>query len=250
MQAYSKNFAKVYNSRWTGFVREVAPLISDFYSETPAAGRNKSVLDLGCGTGQLATCFLEKGYEVVGIDSSKHMLQYAIENAGHFVNTGQAKFIQGNVADFIVDGEFGLVVSTFDTLNHLPDMDALIKCFNCVASVNTGYFIFDLNTRAGLHRWNNIHVDDSDEMLIITRGIYDGKSDRAWTKISGFIRMDDGHYERFDETAFNSAFNLDMVKDELIRAGWKDTYFAQIQDLSKPVDEPERLGRVFVVASR
>jgi hypothetical protein len=37
---------------------------------------------------------------------------------------------------------------------------------------NAGFFIFDLNTRAGLRRWNSISVDDGDDnVLIITRGI-------------------------------------------------------------------------------
>jgi SAM-dependent methyltransferase len=250
MQAYGPIFARVYNRRWSGFADQVAPLILDFYSETPMAETNKSVLDLGCGNGQLALHFLEKGYEVVGVDSSMHMLRYATENVSNYVDVGQARFIQGNVADFRLDDEFGLVVSTFDTLNHLSNEDALINCFQCVASVSVGFFIFDLNTRAGLNRWNSIHVDDSEEMLIITRGIYDGQSDKAWTRISGFVKREDGSFDRFDETAFNTVFELDKVRDELILAGWKEVYFARVQDLANPINEPEGEGRVFVVASR
>ncbi len=149
-----------------------------------------------------------------------------------------------------MDDRFGLVVSTFDTLNHLTDEEALINCFKCAASVNDGYFIFDLNTRAGLNRWNNIQIDDSDEMLIITRGIYDGQSDRACTRISGFVKRDDGFFERFDETAFNTVFELAKVREELHRAGWSDAYFARVRDLATPLDQPEQEGRVFIVASK
>lgn len=250
MQAYGRLFAQVYNQRWSGFARQVAPRVLEFYSDTPVANTNKSILDLGCGTGQLAVHFLENGYEVVGLDASEHMLYYAGENARSLIEAGQANFIRADVADFHLDGQFGLVVSTFDTLNHLADLDALASCFNCVASVSTGFFIFDLNTRLGLNRFNNIQIDDSDEMLIITRGIYNGVSDRAWTRISGFIKRDDGAFDRFDETAFNTVFELTRVRDELVRTGWEEVYFDSVQDLRTPINDPEGEGRVFVVAEK
>ena len=250
MQAYGPIFADVYNRRWSGFAKQVAPLILEFYSETAKGEAYRSVLDLGCGTGQLALHFLKNGYEIVGLDASEYMLHYAWEHAHDYVDAGQATFIQGDVTDFHLGSKFGLVVSTFDTLNHLAHEDALIKCFHCVSSVCDGYFIFDLNTRRGLNRWNNIQVDDSDEMLIITRGIYDGQGDRAWTRITGFVKREGGSFERFDETAFNTVFKLSRVKEELHRAGWSNVYFARVRDLATPLEEPEQEGRVFIVASK
>lgn len=251
MQAYSKSFAKVYNIRWSGFAKQVAPLILDFYAATPIGQENKTVLDLCCGTGHLAVHFLEKGYRVVGLDLSEHMLHYAQENARQHVESGQAAFIQGDASNFTLDERFGLVVSTYDSLNHLENEQALRRCFQCVYAVSDGYFILDLNTRRGLRRWNTIQVDDSaDDALIIIRGIYDGQSDKAWTKISGFLRLPDGLYERFDETAFNTVFEMEKVKGALLDVGWKNAYFARIQDLKTPLDEPENEGRVFIVASK
>lgn len=251
MQAYSKGFAKVYNIRWSGFAKQVAPLILDFYAATPIGQKNKTVLDLCCGTGHLAVHFLEKGYRVVGLDLSEYMLHYARENARQYIESGQATFVQGDASDFTLDKHFGLVVSTFDSLNHLENEQALRRCFQCVYAVSDGYFIFDLNTRRGLRRWNSIQVDDSDDdALIIIRGIYDGQSDKAWTKISGFLRLPDGLYERFDETAFNTVFEMERVKDALLDVGWKNVYFSRIQDLKTPLDDPEKEGRVFIVASK
>ncbi len=251
MQAYSKGFAQIYNMRWSGFARQVAPLILDFYAATPIGQENKTVLDLCCGTGHLAVHFLENGCRVVGLDLSKDMLHHARENARQYIESGQATFVQGDATDFTLDERFGLVVSTYDSLNHLENEQALRRCFRCVYAVNDGYFIFDLNTRRGLRRWNSIQVDDSDDdALIIIRGIYDGQSDKAWTKISGFLRLPDGLYERFDETAFNTVFEMEKVKGALLDAGWKNAYFARIQDLKTPLDEPEKEGRVFIVASK
>jgi len=251
MQAYNQTFARVYNIKWSGFAKHVAPLIHDFYASTSISQENKSVLDLCCGAGHLACHFLEKGYQLVGLDLSEYMLHYARENTRQYIESGQAKFIQGNASDFKLDEHFGLVVSTFDALNHLENEQALKRCFECVYKVSKGFFIFDLNTRNGLKRWNSIQVDENNEdALIITRGIYDGKSDKAWTRITGFIQAPDGLYERFEETAFNSVFEMARVKSALLDVGWKNVYFAQIQDLKTPIIEPEKEGRVFIIASK
>jgi hypothetical protein len=67
---------------------------------------------------------------------------------------------------------------------------------------------------------------------------------------SGFLQLPDGLYQRFDETAFNTVFDMEKVKDALLDVGWKNAYFARIQDLKTPLDEPELEGRVFIVASK
>ena len=252
MQAYGPAFARVYNEKWVDFARHVAPLIRAFYESTPLGARVKSLLDVCCGTGQLAQHFLEQGYRVTGIDLSPSMLQYACQNNASSVEAGQARFLQADAADFTLDEQFGLAVSTFDALNHLPDGEALRGCFASVFPLllPDGLFIFDLNTRAGLTCWNGINVREMPDHLIIDRGIYDEESDRAWVKITGFIRTEGGLYERFEETAYNTAYDLDWVRDELYRAGWHSVYFARVDDLGMPVPEPEALNRAFVIARR
>lgn len=251
MQAYGKAFAKIYNLRWGGFAKWAAPLLLDFYTGTSIGQENKEVLDLCCGTGQLALHFLEQGYRVTGLDLSEHMLRYARENCQASIESGQAEFIQGDASDFQLEKRFGLVVSTFDALNHLESKEALQKCFICVQAVCEGYFIFDLNTKKGLRRWNGINIDDSsEEILIINRGIYDGESDRAWTRITGFVQGEDGRYERFDETAFNTVFEMEEVRGMLLEAGWRTAYCAKVEDLKTAIEAPEEEGRVFFVAGR
>jgi len=251
MQAYGQDFARIYNVKWSGYAKQVAPLIFDFYASTPTGRTNKSVLDLCCGAGHLAVHFLESGYRVVGLDLSEYILDQAVKNAGKYIESGQAAFIKGDAADFSLNEHFGLVVSTYDSLNHLENEEALISCFRCVHDICDGYFIFDLNTRKGLNNWNNVHVDDGDDdILIITRGEYDGRSDKARTRITGFIGTPNGLYKRFDETVFNTVFDLARVKKALLEVGWKNVYFARVKDLTTPLTDPEDEGRVFIVASK
>ena len=252
MQAYDARFARVYNEKWTHFTLAMAPGIRAFYESTPLGQSNRDLLDVCCGTGQLALHFLEHGYQVTGIDLSAAMLDYAKENTASYVASGQARFLQADASDFTVDGQYGLVTSTFDALNHLPGQEALRGCFESVYPLLLpgGFFLFDLNTRAGLLQWNGINVRDMPDSLIIDRGIYDGEGDRAWVKITGFRQLEDGLYERFEEVAYNSAFDMAWVRDQLVEAGWQSVYFARGNDLGMPVADPEAETRVFFVARK
>jgi SAM-dependent methyltransferase len=250
MQTYGPLFAQVYNQQWSGFARQVAPALLGFYQVSEPGQARLPVLDLCCGTGQLAVAFLEQGYDVTGLDLSAHMLAYAAGNAASYVDAGRARFVQGDATSFAFGQRFGLVVSTFDALNHLDDLDALRGCFASVARVLApgGLFVFDLNTRLGLLRWNSINIIDTADHMIVNRGIYDGHGDKAYTRLSGFVRAEDGRYERFEETMFNTAFAVDDVLAALAEAGWPGAYAARLSDLATPLAEPETEGRAFFVA--
>ena len=259
MQAYDRVYARVYNRLWRDFSLRVAPRILAFYENTPTGGEERTLLDLCCGTGQLAVHFAEQGYHV-GVDLSEHMLAHARENAAPHVETQQVKFVQANVSRFGLDERFGLAVPTYDALNHLPDQETLYSCFQCTLPllVDGGLFVFDLNTRDGLKRWNRIHVQDDSDAMVVTRGIYDQPGGRAWTQLSGFVRtegrlcgsLEAGLYERFEETVYNTAFDLEWVRTALLALGCQSVHFAHIDSLEAPLSDPEAQPRVFVVAQK
>lgn len=253
MQAYGASFAHIYNLRWGDFVRYYAPRILEYYENTPVGQENKTMLDLCCGAGHLALCFLEAGYRVTGIDLSPAMLQYAHQNTENYRESGQVTIIQADAADFVLPEPVGLVVSTYDSLNHLENFSCLKSCFRSVFNslVDGGTFIFDLNTRAGLQaQWNNISVEDTEELTLITRSIFDEENKCALTRISGFIRKENGLYTRFEETAFNTVFGMHAVRDGLMETGWKQVDFARGQNLNIPITDPENERRVFFIARK
>jgi len=257
MQGYSEGFAAIYNMRWNYFAAAAAPRILALYEQTDLSQHLKRLLDLACGNGRLALFFLEQGYDVVGLDLSPAMLVHARENVREqgtrdFIAGGRARFVEANAASYQLDETFGLVTSTFDALNHLPDMDALRGCFRSTAKVLApgGLFVFDLNTRHGLQRWAGMNVQDEEDLVLITRGVVVEDEHRAYTQISGFLRQENGLYKRFNQVAYNSIFALDEVATALAEAGFASSHFAQAQALDVPVEDPERYGRVFIVARR
>lgn len=250
-QAYSAEFARAYNLRWIFFASHAAPLIQAYYESTPFGRSNRKLLDLCCGTGILARHFLEHEYQVVGLDLSEPMLSFARQNNQDYLLAGQVSFVQGDASSYQFSQRFGLVVSTFDALNHLPDEAALKRCFECTFSVleQAGTFIFDINTALGLRQWSGMQVDDSNpDALIINRGFLVGENNRAWTAITGFLKESDGRYTRFDETAYNTMFSMTRVETLLKETGFSQIRFARLSDLNTPVSDPESERRVFIVA--
>jgi SAM-dependent methyltransferase len=250
--SYGSALAKIYNEQWSAFADHVAPGLVEFYSRTPAGRAKRVLLDLCCGTGQLARHFLAAGFPVIGLDLSEHMLAHARENNAEATASGQARFVVGDAADFKLDQSVGLVVSTYDALNHLDGFESLKRCFGCVfrALEPEAYFVFDLNTRIGLTHWIGTAVEERDDSIVIKRGYFDAEIGRAGMTVSGFLRRPDGLYERFRETVSNTEYKMQAVRKALDACGFREITFHRVIDLSVPIDDPEAESRVFVVAKK
>lgn len=103
-------FAWFFNRHW---VTDIAPDILKALDKIlmPELKPQSRVLDLCCGTGQIAAALSRKGFDVTGLDNSAEMLAFAKENAP------KAKFIKGDARDFKFKQKFDAVVSTFDSVN-------------------------------------------------------------------------------------------------------------------------------------
>jgi SAM-dependent methyltransferase len=253
MQAYGKAFARVYNARWGSFTDLVAPKIEHlFASASDELGLSKRLVDLCCGTGTLAHYFLEKGYSVKGIDLSPHMIEYAIQRNRFYVDSGQASFTIADAACFDNERAFSFVTCLYDALNHLPSMQAISSCIQRAfdAIDGKGLFVFDINTKKSLREWNKTTIQEDDEIYMSTKGIYDASMDRAYTQITGFVRDQDGKYERFSETVYNLAISTEYVLSATKSAGFKSTYCTSMEDLTAQADDPESIKRVFFVCKK
>lgn len=107
-------------------------------------GNVESVLDVGCGTGLLASELQALGYAVTGIDASRSMLERARHRLGP-----DTKLVEAMLPDLGVDSAFDAAVSTFDVLNYLTPA-VLISTLAAVARQLRpgGWFVFDLHTDA------------------------------------------------------------------------------------------------------
>jgi SAM-dependent methyltransferase len=252
MEAYGPLFASIYDRKWAGPARKLAPKLLAYYSSTPLGRTGAPVLDLCCGTGQLALHFLRQGYRVTGLDRSAAMLAVARRNAAPYMRKGMASFVQADARSFLLPQEFGLVASTFYAVNHMAGLSDAQRCFASVYAclLPGGHFIFDLRTKRGLRRWENISLEDNPELTILRHGIFDEELQRATIRFTGFVRQSSGLYARFEEILHNYALPLAGVEQALLEVGFRAAYCATDEDLTSALLNPEARNQVLVVARK
>lgn len=97
----------------------------------------ETVLDLGCGNGALSKVMLDKGYNVIGIDSSKELLALARKNYPDI------RFIEKDATNFSLEQPVDVVFSNavFHWINKEHQQD-MLKCVHAALKEN-GQFVFE-----------------------------------------------------------------------------------------------------------
>jgi SAM-dependent methyltransferase len=110
------------------------------YSITPV----KTILDLGCGTGNHALRFAERGYKVYGVDRSDEMLSIARRKSQE--KQLSCEFFQSDIREFRVSKKFDVVIMMFAVLGyHLENEDVLRALQTVSEHLNPGgLFICDV----------------------------------------------------------------------------------------------------------
>lgn len=107
-------------------------------------GNVKSILELGCGTGEHAFYFGEKGYEIHGIDISEKMLEIARKKL-KTKKLSNVTFSQADIRGARLDRTFDVVISLFHVMSYQIANEDLFNAF-LTASRHLkpgGLFLFD-----------------------------------------------------------------------------------------------------------
>ncbi len=216
-------FAWFYNKYWGGEFSRPAMSIFNFllFPQLPPACR---ILDLCCGTGQIAAALVEHGYRVTGIDGSEAMLKYARENAP------DAELIHSDARSFNLPKVYRSVISAFDSLNHIMKRGELISVFQNVHSVlfDDGLFLFDLNVEDEAESLgNSLDLVEEDHACIVRSG-YDPREKLKRYDVTMF-RKENEIWQRSDLTLFQRYYDKDEVLGALNEAGFSQvkTYDAR-----------------------
>lgn len=76
---------------------------------------DEAILDLGCGAGRHAKCFVDRGYSVVGVDASPTLIAKARDEVPG------GRFIQADVLDLELSEKFDLILSLFTSFGYAED---------------------------------------------------------------------------------------------------------------------------------
>lgn len=149
---------------------------------------NKTILDLGCGTGSHLLHYLQQGAkQVIGIDLSTKMLEQATKNlksAGF--NTDQFKLFAGAMQDLsqYTDQQFDIITSSF-AFHYIEDFPALLRQIYARLQPN-GYLVFSqehpiVTCYQGGDRWLK---DENKQQIAYRLNFYrdEGERQRNWFK--------------------------------------------------------------------
>ena len=242
---YGETFAKFYDRYFALHAEQVAPYLLQFFGSQAISKIHPQVIDLGCGTGRLALRFLEAGYHFLGLDISPDMLRLAEDHCWHYVASRKGRFLQEDISHFHLGGPFGMALATYNAINHLETADKLRRCFESVrhSLADGGWFVFDFHTREGLKEWAAQESSPPEMEKTETEGWFDEAEGRAVVRLKGSFEG-----RLFEETILNQTYPLEQVARWLIGEGFAQVRFSRVDDLLRPLNDPEKEKRVTVLA--
>lgn len=183
---------------------------------------NTSILELGCGSGQLAILLRDQGYDITGLDLSEEMLSYAQfyqdEMGIHF------PLIQGDMRNLEEFGEFGAIISFCDSLCYLPKQKDMKKTFQEAYKhlKKDGLFLFDVFTTEHIAQLDGYAYHDELPSIVFMWDSFPGEHAHSIEHdLSFFIEKEDGTYERQEELHKERTYPIDTYLSMLKQAGFE-----------------------------
>ncbi|HLR19753.1 MAG TPA: class I SAM-dependent methyltransferase [Staphylococcus sp.] len=202
------------------------------------AEKKTSILDIGCGTGSL-TSLLTDFDQITGMDLSVDMLSIAIKKSN------KVNWIEGDMTEFELNQQFDVITIFCDSLNYLSEKSEVSATFSHVFNhlSNEGVFMFDVHTPFKMETLfnNQSYIDESEKVYLGWDAVQGEEALSVWHDMSFFIKQDDNHYARFDESHYQRTYNKNDYIEMLNQVGFKQiTTFVDF-DINNNSDEGHRL---------
>lgn len=199
------------------------------------------VLDLGCGTGKLTRLLQDRGYDMIGVDVSGEMLGFAMEKNPD----GRILYLQQDMRSFELYGTVGAVVSICDSVNYLTEYEDLVKTFTLVNNYLDpgGVFIFDMNTPYKYRELlgERTIAENREEGSFIWENYFDEETQINEYDLTLFVMEPDGRYRKYEETHFQRAYDMEMVKQAVREAGLELSGVYDLCSRKEPGTDSERI---------
>lgn len=169
------------------------------------------ILDLGCGTGLFLKNFYGRKIKLIGIDQSYQMLYMGKKYKDYFG-------ICFSFPPIPIKGNFPLIVSFYDTLNHILSYEKLREIFKEIKNLlkKDGFFLFDTNT------------------YLAFKKIYSNPEPYIFETERGRIEIKSIYFEnlRLAKVEIYGKWDGFIIKDEVYEKYWKEK---EIQNCLKEV---------------
>lgn len=193
---------------WLGYILQLIEKHGD---------RCASVLDLACGTGNMACRLAEKGFQVIGVDSSQEMLDIARKK-------GDFPLVQGDMRSFSLAQTVDVVICVYDSLNYLLTTEDLLKTFQSVRTCLRpgGIFIFDFNTRSRIKRiLEGTHLFEGPGYSCFWKDYVQLCQSRWHVELTIFLKEGREVYRKYCEEHVEQGYTIDEMEDAAQKAGFQ-----------------------------
>ncbi len=200
-------------------------------------GMPQTVVDLGCGTGNLTLPLARMGFSMTGIDLSEDMLAIAAGKSVQslMVPEGSVRWIHQDMREWLLEQQVDAVISFCDSLNYLLEEEDMLQTFRQTYGglKENGIYIFDVHTPLQLESYAKdqpFMLDEDDVAYIWTCNLEPSRHEITH-ELTIFSKADSGSgkgagikedwFERFEETHVQRAYSLDCLRDGLLDSGFK-----------------------------
>ena len=181
------------------------------------------LLDLACGTGSISEEMARMGYDVIGVDYSDEMLGIALDKK--FDSGLNIQYLNQDMRRLDLFGTVDITICALDSINHLPNIEAVREVFKKVAffSETGGLFIFDVNT---LYKHQNVLADntftyETENVYCIWENSLVPETNEVRMHLEFFEKEDNGLYSRSSDSFSEMAYSEAELQKALSDAGFE-----------------------------
>lgn len=124
---FNEDYLKLYSHR----NQEEADRQVDFIIRGLHLTGRERILDIGCGAGRHSVAFGQRGYSVVGVDSSEFLIEKANQKLEERHNL-PVRFVLGDMYKLVNVGMFDLVINMFTSFGYFSGDDENARIFGAV----------------------------------------------------------------------------------------------------------------------
>lgn len=205
------------------------------------------VLDLGCGTGTLTQMMYEKGYDMIGIDSSEEMLGIAMSKKEQ--SQARILYLHQDMRELELYSTVGTVISVCDSLNYILEEKELLTVFRLVNNYlyPGGLFVFDFNTVYKYEQeiGDTTIAENREDCSFIWENYYHPERQINEYDLTVFVQTENGLYRRFTETHLQRGYTLEQMTALVKKAGLQ---IAVVMDADTRQEVTSQTGRICVAA--
>lgn len=231
------------------YVGDVDFLEEVFRREMPS--KPKSLLDLGCGTGNHDLPLAARGYEVTGLDLSPDQLSIARRKAR--AASLSVRFVRGDMRAFRLGRTFDAAVCMFGAFGYLMRSRDAASCLRSVKDHLRpgGVFVFEFwHTPAARPGQDWIHKSGPEyELVRLAQSRFDAKRHLVSIEFRFFVFRSRRVLDRFDETHVLRTYTVPEMQTLLRRNGFELAAACAATNIKKSFRRPARdTFRVIAVA--